>query len=133
VREFWRPQSYERNLQRKVRDEPEHVIVAEYNHRIVGTVIGGFDGWWAWVYRVAVHPQYQHRGIASRLLRVVHKRLLSRGADAACAIVSPDNEVVGGLLTKLRYRQRPHAMWALPLDGGPSRRAHATSRKAPRA
>jgi len=126
---FWRPQPYEANLRRKVQDDPDLAIVAEANHTIVGTVIGGFDGWWAWVYRIAVHPQYQRKDIASRLLLIVQERLASRGADAACAIVSPDNQAVGGLLTKLRYRKRPYVMWAVPLDGGSDIQCRTPSRE----
>jgi ribosomal protein S18 acetylase RimI-like enzyme len=131
-RQFWSPQPYEANLRSKIEKEPDLVIVAEADGAIVGTVIGGYDGWWAWVYRVAVHPHYQHKGIASRLLRTVQKRLAACGADASCAIVSPDNEAMGGLLTGLGYRQRPYAMWALSFERRPTPRVHAKERSSRR-
>ncbi len=102
-RSFWKPQPYEANLPRKIETEPDLVLVAEADGRIVGTTIGGFDGWWAWIYRVAVAPEYQRRGIATRLVREMHRRLQARGADSAAMVVSPTNEKMAGMLGKLGY------------------------------
>jgi len=35
------------------------VLFAEEEGHIVGTVIGGFDGWRGNIYRLAVHPEHQ--------------------------------------------------------------------------
>ena len=56
-RTFWSPQPYESHLPAKIESDPDLVLVAELDGEIVGTAIGGFDGWWAWIYRVAVHPE----------------------------------------------------------------------------
>lgn len=105
-RRFWSPQTYEDNLQRKIETDPDLVLVAESDHGVVGTVIGGFDGWWAWIYRVAVIPDHQRQGIASELLLELHERLTARGADAACLFVNPANVNMCGLLKKLGYQPR---------------------------
>lgn len=39
------------------------VLVAEEKGRLVGTVIGGFDGWRGNIYRLAVHPEHQRQGM----------------------------------------------------------------------
>ncbi len=104
--EFWPPQDSEDDLKRKIRKDPDLVCVAECDGRIVGTIIGGFDEWWAWIYRVAVHPEHQRQGIARRLFSEIHQRLAARGADAACLIASPSNEAMCDLLRKLGYQEK---------------------------
>src|SRR3990172_1835246 len=42
-------------------------LVYEIDKKVVGTVIGGWDGWRAWIYRIAVDPKHQRNGIASKL------------------------------------------------------------------
>lgn len=115
-RMHWRPQPYEANLPNKIEMDPGLVILAEAEGKIVGTIIGGWDGWWAWVYRVAVHPDYQRQGIASRLFEIVHDRLRERGSDGPCLITSPENESMQGLLKKLGYKQYSYTMHGIVLD-----------------
>ena len=103
---FWPPQPYEANLKGKIAQEPDLVCVAESEARVVGTIIGGLDNWWAWVYRVAVHPEHQRTGIGATLFREMHRRLAARGADAACLIASPSNEPMRRLLSKIGYREK---------------------------
>ncbi|HIM37810.1 MAG TPA: GNAT family N-acetyltransferase [Dehalococcoidia bacterium] len=42
------------------------VLVAEQHHRIVGSVIGTFDGWRGKIYRLAVDPDYRRQGLARK-------------------------------------------------------------------
>ncbi|MHC4479622.1 MAG: GNAT family N-acetyltransferase [Planctomycetota bacterium] len=101
---FWSPQPYESHLPEKIESDPDLVLVAELNGEVVGTAIGGFDGWWAWVYRVAVRPARQGMGIGTRLVQEMQARLRARGAASAGMVVDPRNEKMVGLLRKLGYR-----------------------------
>jgi ribosomal protein S18 acetylase RimI-like enzyme len=114
-RQFWSEQSYEENLVSKITADPQLVIVAEANGKIVGTVIGGWDGWWPWIYRLAVSKAHQRRGIGTELLRLIHTRLQARGADAACAIVNPDNAPMYSLLQKLGYTEKKQRLLTFPM------------------
>jgi len=103
---FWSAQPYEANLPRKIEKDADLVVVAECDGKVVGTIIGGWDEWWSWVYRVAVHPDYQRRGIGAGLLKEIHQRLMARGADGACLFISPSNEPMRALLKKIGYKER---------------------------
>ena len=52
------------DLRRAIADSPAHVLVAEVEGRLVGSVIGTFDGWRGNIYRLAVHPDYRRQGLA---------------------------------------------------------------------
>ncbi len=54
-----------------------HVLVAEVEGQIVGSIIGTFDGWRGNIYRLAVLPAYRRRGVARALVAEVEKRLTS--------------------------------------------------------
>jgi len=104
-RQFWKAQPCESNLPRKIGQEPDLVVVAEDGGRIVGTVIGGFDLWWAWIYRVAVDRACQKKGVGTSLLTEIQKRFKARGIDGAGLIVSPENESMQALLRKFGCRE----------------------------
>jgi ribosomal protein S18 acetylase RimI-like enzyme len=78
-------------LRRTISAGPALVLVAEVSGRVVGSVIGGFDGWRGNLYRLAVHPEHQRRGIARALVREAERRLVERGAARITALVERDH------------------------------------------
>jgi len=103
-RQFWKPQEYEANLKAKIERDPDLVLVAEADGRIIGTVIGGTDLWWSWIYRVAADQKSQRRGAGIVLLKEIGARFKARGIDSAGLIVSPENEPMLSLLGKFNFR-----------------------------
>ena len=63
------------------------VLVAEADHRIVGSLIAAFDGWRGNMYRIAVHPDYRRRGIGQALVREGERYLAERGVKRITALV----------------------------------------------
>jgi ribosomal protein S18 acetylase RimI-like enzyme len=79
------------DLRRAVAESPAHVLVAEVEGRLVGSIIGTFDGWRGNIYRLAVHPDYRRRGVARALVAEVEKRLAQQGAKRITALVEKDH------------------------------------------
>src|SRR5215469_871921 len=79
------------DFQRAVDNGAANVLVAEVNGRIIGSIIGTFDGWRGNIYRMAVHPSYRRRGIARALVAEVEKRLGQQGAKRITALVEKDH------------------------------------------
>jgi len=67
------------------------LLVAESDGRLVGTVIGGWDGWRGNIYRLAVLPAYRRRGIARALVGEAERRLHGIGARRISALVESDH------------------------------------------
>ena len=62
-------------------------LVAEEADRLVGTIIGGWDGWRANIYSLAVVPELRRRGVAAALVAEVESRLRAKGACRLTALV----------------------------------------------
>jgi ribosomal protein S18 acetylase RimI-like enzyme len=63
------------------------VLVAELEDQIVGSVIGGFDGWRGNIYRLVVHPEHRRQGIARALVGEAERWLAQQGAKRITALV----------------------------------------------
>ena len=74
-------------LQRLVDENTGLFLVAEDAGRLVGTIIGGWDGWRANIYRLAVLPESRRRGVAGSLVAEVEHRLRAKGARRVTALV----------------------------------------------
>ena len=74
------------DLRRAITDSPAHVLVAEVGGRVVGSVIGTFDGWRGNIYRLAVHPDHRRQGIARALVAEVEGMLTRQGARRITAL-----------------------------------------------
>ncbi|MWB97322.1 GNAT family N-acetyltransferase [Agromyces seonyuensis] len=86
--------------------DPDAVIVARRGGRIVGTIIAGFDGWRAHLYRLAVDPAERRRGVGRELLRRAEERLVALGVTRIDAMVLDDNDLGRRLWTALGYTEQ---------------------------
>jgi ribosomal protein S18 acetylase RimI-like enzyme len=73
--------------------DPEALIVAEHDGAVVGTVVAGWDGWRAHLYRLAVAPEHRRRGIGRLLVEAAEDRLRALGAGRFDAMVLAENEL----------------------------------------
>jgi ribosomal protein S18 acetylase RimI-like enzyme len=78
-------------VERMLRRDPDGVIVAREDGRLIGSVIAGWDGWRYHLYRLAVHPDHRRQGVAHALLGAAEERFRSLGARRIDAMVLDDN------------------------------------------
>lgn len=86
------------------------LLIAEADGRVVGTVIGGWDGWRGNIYRLAVLPEYRRRGVARALVREVDAALAGLGAKRITALVEQEHPWAVGFwnaLGRAGYRCDP--------------------------
>ena len=74
-----------------IQDPAASVLVAVDHDLLVGSIIGGWDGWRGNIYRLAVLPSYRRRGVARALVAAAEERLAARGARRVSALVEHDH------------------------------------------
>ena len=78
-------------LKRLVMENSELFLVAEHNGRVVGTVVGGWDGWRGNIYRLAMLPEYRRQGLGKALVQEVEHCLSARGARKISVLVEHED------------------------------------------
>lgn len=77
--------------QKKLQRDPDLFLVAEANGRLIGTVIGGFDGRRGMVYHLAVEASFRQQGVGGLLMDEVERRLKAKGCLKCYLMVAVDN------------------------------------------
>jgi ribosomal protein S18 acetylase RimI-like enzyme len=86
--------------------DPEALLVVEDGDHLVGSVVAGWDGWRAHLYRLAVHPDWRRRGVGQALLEAAEARLSSLGAQRFDAMVLDDNQLGHRMWRAAGYRRQ---------------------------
>src|SRR4030042_807132 len=68
-----------RDIQRKLKIQPEMFLVACLDGQIIATVIAGYEGHRGWINYLAVHPQHRHSGIGRCMMDEAESRLRAVG------------------------------------------------------
>ena len=79
-------------IQKKLKRDPDLFLVAETSGKIIGTVLGGFDGRRGMVYHLGVLPEHRRSGIGRALLDEVEDRLRQKGCLKCYLMVIKDNK-----------------------------------------
>lgn len=71
---------------------PATCLVAKKDERIVGTLLGGWDGRRGYLYHLAVSTDFQGQGIGGALLDEAERRFIGLGAERLHLMIYRDNE-----------------------------------------
>jgi ribosomal protein S18 acetylase RimI-like enzyme len=88
--------------------DPDALILAERDGQLVGSVIAGYDGWRACLYRLAVLPAHRRQGVATALVDAAERRFVAVGGRRADAMVLEANEAGQRTWAAAGYRREDH-------------------------
>ena len=94
-------------IAKKLQRDPDLFLVAEAEGRIVGAVMGGFDGRRGMIYHLAVDPAFRGRGIGRALMAEVEQRLIAKGCLRAYLLVTEENQEVVSFYRRLGWEPMP--------------------------
>ena len=78
-------------IQKKLHRDPDLFLVATLDGKIIGSVIGGFDGRRGMIYHLAVDQHCRETGTGSMLMSELEKRLKDKGCIRSYLLVTKDN------------------------------------------
>ena len=93
---------------KKIRRDPDLFLVAEFDGRIIGAVMGGYDGRRGLIYHLAVASAFRGRGIGSELMQGVESRLRAKGCLKCYLMVTLDNMEVADYYTQHGWQHMDH-------------------------
>ena len=68
-----------RDIERKLKVNPEWFLVGEIDGKIIGTCMAGYEGHRGWLNYLAIAPAYQRRGFAARMVKEAERLLRNAG------------------------------------------------------
>jgi len=91
------------NLVRQKRAHERELFFVALAGRLVGAVMGGYDGHRGWIYSLAVSPAARRTGIGAALMRRVEQQLTEKGCQKINLQVVATNSAVAEFYKKLGY------------------------------
>lgn len=104
VRPWNNPQS---DIERKLSEHPELFLVAQLGNQLVGSCMAGYEGHRGWIYYLAVHPNFQRRGVAAQLMQRAEAELTAIGCPKLELMIRSTNLPVVAFYESLGYQEEP--------------------------
>jgi ribosomal protein S18 acetylase RimI-like enzyme len=105
-----------REAQRLVQRDPDALLVAEHDGRIIATLIVGWDGWRCHMYRLATEPEARRSGVARALVGEARARAVALGALRLDAMVNTENATAIAFWENAGFQRDPEDQrWSLLL------------------
>ena len=93
----------EEMIARKLAVQPELFLVGEFDARVVGAVMAGYDGVRGWVHRLAVSASARRHGVGRALMEHAEAALLAMGCPKVNLQVRATNADVVAFYRALGY------------------------------
>ena len=81
-------------------------IVLEFENKIIGTVMGGYDGHRGIMNYLAVSPDFRGKGFGKMLVEEVEKKLKQLGCPKVNLLVRSDNVEVSNFYESIDYKKQ---------------------------
>jgi ribosomal protein S18 acetylase RimI-like enzyme len=95
-------------IAKKLVRDPDLFLVAEAEGRMIGAVLGGYDGRRGMVYHLAVDDAYRRQGIGLALMRELEARLAAKGCVKYYLLVGADNGPARAFYEGFGFEEMPY-------------------------
>jgi ribosomal protein S18 acetylase RimI-like enzyme len=85
---------------------PDLCLIAKIDERVIGVVMGGFDGRRGYVHHLAIDPEYQKKGYGKLLMDELIERLKKKRVHKVHLFIEKHNEDVIAFYNKLGWEIR---------------------------
>ena len=91
------------DIERKLKVDPDLLLVGENETGLVATVMGGYEGHRGWINYLAVRPCEQRKGYGLAMMQAVEQRIKQKGCPKINLQVRSSNQAVIAFYTALGY------------------------------
>ena len=91
------------DIERKLKVDPDLLLVGENETGLVATVMGGYEGHRGWINYLAVRPCEQRKGYGLAMMQAVEQRIKQKGCPKINLKVRSSNQAVIAFYTALGY------------------------------
>ncbi len=92
-----------KDIERKLKVDPDLFLVGVNENTIVATVIGGYEGHRGWINYLAVKPSEQRKGFGQAIMKEVEVLIEKKGCPKINLQVRAGNEAVIAFYASLGY------------------------------
>jgi len=92
-----------KDIERKLRVDPDLFLVGTNENGIVATVMGGYEGHRGWINYLAVKPSEQRKGYGQAIMQAVEKLIHNKGCPKINLQVRTTNEQVIAFYSAIGY------------------------------
>lgn len=107
---FWEKSDSEEYLRRKSEENPDSMLVATEDGRVVGTVFAVFD-FMPFLFRLAVHPDYRRRGVGTELMQRAEEAIQGKGYNRANILIAADDTELQEMYERMGYEKGHLYRW----------------------
>jgi|SRR5579872_1953 len=100
---FHPPWDSKKNFNKKIKIDPNSILVAIVDNKVVGSILLMTDGWAAFLYRLAVHKDFRGKGVGSSLLLAAEKEVKKRGIKQAGLFMDDEDKILLRFYKKRGY------------------------------
>ncbi len=93
------------NLKRKIKRDPQSILIAEDNKKVVGCVLIVEDGWNGFIWRLCVKKSNRKQGIGVLLMEKAEEIIKERGIKESSIFVDPKNQDLKDWYNKQKYEK----------------------------
>lgn len=91
------------DIQKKLRHSPDSFFIGVCEGVVAAAVIAGYDGHRGWIYRLAVRPEFQRRGIGSAMVEHAESWLRQQGCPKMKLQIEPQRADIVEFYRKLGF------------------------------
>jgi ribosomal protein S18 acetylase RimI-like enzyme len=102
-----RPSDGRSEVAKRCQRDRDLFLVAECQGRLVGVVMGGWDGRRGWIHHLAVAPDARGQGVAQALVIAVEDGMRAVGCLKVNLLVRQSNDAARRLYDRLGYGETP--------------------------
>jgi ribosomal protein S18 acetylase RimI-like enzyme len=92
-----------KDIERKLKVDPDLFLVGELNGEIVASVMGGYDGHRGWINYLAVSPRHQRKGYGRLIMETVELAIAQKGCPKINLQIRAANTDIASFYQSIGY------------------------------